>query len=60
MMFKKTVHAHKQPSAGEKPEQNARPKMLTPEQLHQISLEMSWASEMMPSYSFPAGLWYLY
>ena len=60
MMFRKSDHPQKQDKHSEKAPKENLLKTLTPEELQQIALEMSWGCGMMLPGGFPDGIWYFY
>ena len=60
MSFKDLIYHKKQENHGHPSQEEGKTQGLTAEQLHELTMEMSWGCGMIPPCGFPEGIWHLY
>ena len=60
MSFKDLIHGNQKKAQRQKSQEDHTSAGLTPEQLQELAMEMSWGYGMLPPCGFPEGIWHLY
>ena len=60
MSFKDLIHRKKQKNYNELPREESKNQGLSAEQLHELTMEMSWGYGMLPPCGFSEEIWHLY
>ena len=60
MWLKDLVHSKKQENHSNHTQEEYKIQGLSSEQMHELTMEMSWGYGILPPCGFPEGIWHLY